>query len=58
MEDDLKIVLGRGLDICQKTNGWNDIAEYYQEKRLCKGCEVTYVKAANNLQDTRQNTFN
>jgi len=39
-----KIVLGRGLDIFQKTNGWYDIAEYYQEKRLCKGCEVTYVK--------------
>ncbi len=39
-----KIVLGRGLDIWQKTSGWYDIAEYYQEKRLCKGCEVTYLK--------------
>lgn len=39
-----KIVLGRGLDIYQKTNGWYDIAEYYQEKRLCKECEVTYLK--------------
>ena len=39
-----KIVLGRGLDIYQKTNGWYDIAEYYQEKRLCKECEVTYVR--------------
>lgn len=38
-----KIVLGRGLDIYQKTNGWHDIAEYYQEKRLCKGCEITYL---------------
>lgn len=38
-----KIVLVRGLDIFQKTNGWYDLAEYYQEKRLCKACEVTYV---------------
>ncbi len=38
-----KIVLGRGLDIFQKTNGWFDIAEYSQEKRLCKECEVTYL---------------
>lgn len=44
MDNDWKIVLGRGLDIFQKTNGWYDIAEYYQEKRLCKACEVTYVK--------------
>ena len=39
-----KIVLGRGLDIFQKTNGRYDIAEYYQEKRFCKACEITYVK--------------
>lgn len=39
-----KIVLGRGLDIFQKTNGWYDIAEYAQEKRLCKECEITYIK--------------
>jgi len=45
MDNGWKIVLGRGLDIFQKTNGWYDIAEYYQEKRLCKGCEITYVKA-------------
>ncbi|MCK9398995.1 MAG: BREX system Lon protease-like protein BrxL [Bacteroidales bacterium] len=44
MDNGWKIVLGRGLDIFQKTNGWYDIAEYYQEKRLCKGCEITYVK--------------
>jgi len=44
MDNGWKIVLGRGLDIFQKTNGWYDIAEYYQEKRLCKGCEVTYLK--------------
>lgn len=38
-----KIVLGRGLDIWQKTGGWYDINEYVQEKRLCRGCEVTFV---------------
>lgn len=38
-----KIILGRGLDIFQKTNGWYDIAEYSQEKRLCKECEITYL---------------
>jgi ATP-dependent Lon protease len=40
-----KIILGRGLDIWQKTSGWYDIAEYYQEKRLCKACEVTFLKS-------------
>lgn len=44
LDNGWKIVLGRGLDIFQKTNGWNDIAEYYQEKRLCKACEVTFIK--------------
>jgi ATP-dependent Lon protease len=39
-----KIVLGRGLDIYQKTGGWYDINEYIQEKRLCKACEVTFIK--------------
>lgn len=39
-----KIVLGRGLDIFQKTNGWFDIADHYQEVRKCKGCEITYLK--------------
>ena len=39
-----KIVLGRGLDIFQKTNGRYDIAEYYQEKRFCKACEITFVR--------------
>lgn len=39
-----KIVLGRGLDIWQKTGGWFDVNEYIQEKRLCKACEVTYLK--------------
>ncbi|MCC5907049.1 MAG: BREX system Lon protease-like protein BrxL [Balneolaceae bacterium] len=39
-----KILLGRGLDIFQKTNGWFDIADHYQEVRKCKGCEVTFLK--------------
>jgi len=47
LDNGWKIVLGRGLDIFQKTNGWYDIAEYYQEKRLCKGCEITYIKTQN-----------
>ncbi|SFF15318.1 Phospholipase D-like domain at C-terminus of MIT [Spirosoma endophyticum] len=39
-----KIVLGRGLDIYQKTNGRYDIAEFISEKRLCRACEITYLK--------------
>lgn len=39
-----KIVLGRGLDLWQKTGGWYDINEYVQEQRLCKSCEVTIIK--------------
>jgi ATP-dependent Lon protease len=39
-----KILLGRGLDIFQKTNGRYDIAEYYQENRFCKDCEITILK--------------
>ncbi|TVQ64835.1 MAG: BREX system Lon protease-like protein BrxL [Balneolaceae bacterium] len=39
-----KIILGRGLDIFQKTTGWFDIAEHYQEVRQCKGCEITYLR--------------
>ncbi len=39
-----KIVLGRGLDLWQKTGGWYDINEYIQEKRICKACEITYMK--------------
>jgi ATP-dependent Lon protease len=38
-----KIILGRGLDIYQKTTGRYDLAEYMQEKRLCKACEITYL---------------
>jgi ATP-dependent Lon protease len=44
MDNGWKIVLGRGLDTSQKTNGWYGIAEYYQEKRLGKACEVTFLK--------------
>jgi ATP-dependent Lon protease len=47
LDNGWKIVLGRELDIYQKTKGWYDIAEYYQEKRLCKGCEITYFKQIN-----------
>ena len=39
-----KVLLGRGLDIWQKTGGWYDINEYVQSKRICKACEVTFVK--------------
>ena len=39
-----KIVLGRGLDIYQKTNGRYDIAELLPEKRLCRACEITYLQ--------------
>lgn len=42
-----KIILGRGLDIWQKTGGWYDINEYVQEKRSCKSCEVTFIKNGN-----------
>lgn len=44
LDNGWKIVLGRGLDIFQKTSGWRDIAEHYQEVRLCKGCEITYLE--------------
>ncbi len=44
MDNGWKIVLGRGLDIWQKTGGWYDINEYIQEKRLCRACEITILK--------------
>lgn len=44
MNNGWKIILGRGLDIWQKTSGRFDIAEFYQEKRLCKEFEVTVVR--------------
>jgi ATP-dependent Lon protease len=44
MDNGWKVVLGRGLDIWQKTGGWYDINEYVQEQRLCKAHEVTYIR--------------
>jgi ATP-dependent Lon protease len=44
LDNGWKIVLGRGLDIWQKTGGWYDINEYVQEKRICKSCEVTFLR--------------
>ena len=44
LDNGWKILLGRGLDIWQKTGGWFDINEYVQEKRLCKSCEITYLR--------------
>ena len=44
MDNGWKIILGRGLDIWQKTAGRYDIAEYYQEKRLCKEFEITVIR--------------
>lgn len=39
-----KIIPGRGLDIFQKTNGWYDLADHYQNIRKCKDCEITYLR--------------
>ena len=39
-----KINLGRGLDIFAPRDGKLDPAEYYQEMRLCKNCELIYVQ--------------
>lgn len=47
MNNGWKVILGRGLDIWQKTNGRYDIAEFYQEKRLCKEFEITVVNMQN-----------
>ena len=44
MNNGWKIILGRGLDIWQRTGGWYDINEYVQEKRLCKSFEVTFIR--------------
>jgi ATP-dependent Lon protease len=44
LDNGWKILLGRGLDLWQKTGGWYDVNEYIQEKRLCKACEVTIIK--------------
>lgn len=39
-----KILLGRGLDIWQKTNGRFDVAEVLQEKRKCKEFDLVVVE--------------
>jgi len=38
-----KILLGRGLDMWQKSNGRFDIAEYLQEKRKCKEFDIAVI---------------
>lgn len=38
-----KVLLGRGLDMWQKSNGRYDIAEYLQEKRKCKEFDVVIL---------------
>jgi ATP-dependent Lon protease len=40
-----RIMLGRGLDIFAPRDGKFDPAEYYQEKRSCKNCELNYMKS-------------
>lgn len=44
MDNGWKIVLGRGLDIFQRTGGLYEIDNYIQEKRLCKACEITFIR--------------
>jgi ATP-dependent Lon protease len=39
-----KITLGRGLDIFEKNEGRFNPAELDQERRRCKGCEVTFLR--------------
>ena len=43
IDDNWKIVLGRGLDIWNKTNGYFDIAEANQLYRSCKAFSMTVV---------------
>lgn len=38
-----KILLGRGLDMWQKSNGRYDIAEFLQEKRRCKEFDMVVI---------------
>lgn len=38
-----RIQLGRGLDIFEPRDGKFDPAEYYQERRSCKNCEIIYL---------------
>ncbi|MEO6670434.1 MAG: BREX system Lon protease-like protein BrxL [Ferruginibacter sp.] len=39
-----RIQLGRGLDIFEPRDGRFNPAEYYQEKRNCKNCEIIYLR--------------
>jgi ATP-dependent Lon protease len=39
-----KIILGRGLDIFEKPEGRFDIGTIDQERRMCKACEITFLK--------------
>src|SRR5690606_24813838 len=43
------ISLGRGLDIWQRTGGMLDLAEYIQEKRICKEFSMYIVKGVINI---------
>lgn len=45
MNNGWTIILGRGLDIYQKTAGWYDINEYVQTFRQCKSNSVTYLRS-------------
>ena len=39
-----KIILGRGLDIFEKSDSRFSLSEINQELRQCKACEVTFIK--------------
>jgi ATP-dependent Lon protease len=39
-----KIKLGRGLDIFEKVEGFFNTANVVQELRLCKNCEIGYLR--------------
>jgi len=40
-----RIQLGRGLDIFEPRDGRFNPAEYYQEKRHCKNCEIIFLRS-------------
>lgn len=44
IDNNWKIILGRGLDIWNKTNGMFDIAETNQLYRTCKGFSMTVME--------------
>jgi len=39
-----KVTLGRGLDIFEPREGRFNVADFYQERRKCKNCEITYMR--------------